>query len=554
MGENPGRTALPESLPGAPPEPMERQVLAFDALSKLTRRFCDRPDFEQLMDVLLMTLCGQFSIGDSFALLKKPSARSLNKSFFATGRFREDVLIPALQIGAERWMRTPAGRRVQTIEEFDLVDEAADQIAVLARVGVKLICPLVHSHKFFGIIGLGSRVTGAAYAEEDMELLDTIISTVTPLVANSYLFWDLASLNAWYLDILDSVRQGVFVFDKGFRLRKVNSAGMDLLKGFRDGGVELEDVEGKPIDQVFPQREFESLARKFVDAGRVRPVVRSNLIARTGAEERVYNVSVSGSVENDEIGAALVITLDDVTLQKQNEERLFELQQLADKGVLASSISHELNNFLGLILGGVELTEFALKAGNPQKAAANLAKLKGSVANLERFTKGLVDLATPANAKRSGDLNSVIEDVLAFLSVQKRFKGIRIESHLGEDLPQFLFDPDQITQLLLNLLNNAADAIHEAGTPEGRIAIETRRPGDQVLLEVGDNGGGISPDLKDRLFKYRLSTKTSGHGYGLVTCANIVRDHHGSIEVSSEIDAGSTFTVRLPVVAKAESE
>ncbi len=542
-----GRTTYPRVCACDVKEPMERHVLAFDALSKLTRQFCEHPDFEQLMDILLMTLCGQFSVADSFALLKKPSAQSLNKSFFATGKFRKDMMIPSLRVEREDWERALAERRVRKVDEFDRTDETTDQIGILAGVGVSIICPLIHSDKFFGIIGLGKRVTGTGYTDEDIDLLNTVINTVTPLVANSYLFWDIAGLNAWYLDILDNVCQGVFVFDRHFVLRKINSAGLGILRAFRDDQPGLKDVEGKPIHEIFPEPAFHGWAQKFMEAKTVKSATGNNIVAGAGADERVYSLGVTGSVENAEIGTALIITLDDVTVQKENEQRLFDLQKFADKGLLASSVAHELNNFLALVLGGVELTEFAVEAGNIEKATATLAKLKGNVGNMERFTRGLVDFATPDTAKRPGSLNSTIEDVLSFLAAQKRFKGIHIESRLADDIPEFAFDPDQIAQLLLNLLHNAADAIHGAGIADGLITIMTSEDNGRVVLRVSDNGVGIAPEVREKLFKSRLTTKATGHGYGLVNCADIVADHNGNIEVSSEEEAGSTFTVFLPL-------
>ena len=533
--------------PGRVPEPLERQILALDALSKLTKQFCDHPDFEQLMDILLMTLCGQFSIADSFALLKRPNIQSLNKSFFATGRFRKDIMIPSLQLEPQYWGRAVTERRVQEIDELDSRDDDPDHIGILRRAGVSLICPLVHSEKFLGVVGLGRRVNRMPYADADIDLLNTVINTVTPLVANSYLFWDVASLNVWYLDILNNVRQGVFVFGKGLRLRNVNAAGLEILNSFREDTLCLKHLEGKPIEEIFSEPVFAGWAQRFREVRKGKPVTGGSLVAGVGANERIYNVSVNDSVRNEEMDAALVITVDDVTAQKETEQRLFDLQKLADKGLLASSISHELNNFLALILGGVELTEFALESNNKEKAVANLAKLKDNVGKMERFTRDLVDSASPNVTKQVGSLNAVIEDVLSFLSVQKRFKGIRIESQLAGDIPQFAFDPDRIAQLLLNLLHNAADAIQEAGLEEGRVAIDTRCEAGAVVLRVSDNGVGVAPELRESLFKLRQTTKAAGHGYGLLTCSNIVTDHNGTIEFSSQPGKGSTFTVRLPL-------
>ena len=547
MNEARSGTACPGVRSVSVPERLERQILAFDALSKLTKQFCDHPDFEQLMDILLMTLCGQFSIADSFALLKRPNAQSLNKSFFATGRFRKDIVIPSLQLEPQYWGPSVTGRRVRRIDELGPSDEDPDQIGILGEVGVSLICPLFHSDKFLGMIGLGPRVNGTPYSDADIELLNTVINTVTPLVANSYLFWDVAGLNVWYLNILNNVRQGVFVFDEGLKLRNVNAAGLEILNSFRDDAVELKHIEGKPIEEIFSEPAFEGWAQRFKDVRNGKPVARGSLVAGVGANERIYNVSVNGGVRHSEMGTALVATVDDVTARKETEERLFDLQKLADKGLLASSISHELNNFLELILGGVELTEFALESGNKERAVANLAKLKDNVAKMERFTRDLVDSASPNVAKRAGNLNTVIEDVLSFLSVRKRFKGIRIESQLAADIPQFAFDSDRIAQLLLNLLHNAADAIQEAGIEEGRVTIDTRCENGEVVLRVSDNGVGVAPELRDSLFRLRQTTKAAGHGYGLFTCSNIVTDHNGTIEFSSQPGKGSTFTVRLPL-------
>ena len=80
--------------------PVDKQILALDALSKLTREFCDTPDFERLIDVLMLTLCGQFAVADVFALLRRPSLQSLNQSFFATGRYKRDVMLASLPVTA----------------------------------------------------------------------------------------------------------------------------------------------------------------------------------------------------------------------------------------------------------------------------------------------------------------------------------------------------------------------------------------------------------------------------------------------------------------------
>jgi len=107
-------------------------------------------------------------------------------------------------------------------------------------------------------------------------------------------------------------------------------------------------------------------------------------------------------------------------------------------------------------------------------------------------------------------------------------------------------DPDQVAQLLINLLNNAADAIKESRRKDGEILIQTWRDCNSAVLVVSDNGAGMTDEVKGQLFTCNFSTKHRGHGYGLVTCAKIVENNGGSIEVRSTLGEGSTFTIRLP--------
>jgi signal transduction histidine kinase len=242
-----------------------------------------------------------------------------------------------------------------------------------------------------------------------------------------------------------------------------------------------------------------------------------------------------------------VLTLDNITAQKENEQRLFNLEKFADKGVMASSIAHELNNFLGLILGGVELTQLALQKGNVDKALASLEKIAANGDRMKRFTQGLTDFTRLDTRKSMADLNDVIADVLSFVRVQKKFQSVRITTDLDAVLPQLEMDTDQIAQLLLNMLNNAADAIREAQRPEGAIHVTTGKTNDAILLTITDNGTGIEPAVREQLFKIHLTTKKDGHGYGLVTCAKIIEQHNAQVQVESKVGQGTIFRFQFPI-------
>lgn len=543
-------SAHSRELPEDGQPPWERQILALDALSKLTKRFSSHPDFQQLIDILLMTISGQFSIANSFAILRKPSFYTLKSSFFATGKFKTNLLLSSLKMTPDHCRYFLENRSVRQVRELELSSESARLGFILAECDVALVCPLAHNEEFLGIIGLGERVTRKPYEKEDTELLTTIINTITPFVANSYLFWEVTSLNSWFLDILNSVRQGVFVFDSNNQLKEINLAGLAILNTFTPQLTRTDSLYQAPLELVFPYTIFGSWAKQFVQATSAKlSTFTGSMVVRTEAAERIYNVHLSRTTENAEMGTDLIITLDDVTAQKESEQHIFELEKLADQGLLVSSISHELRNHLELILGGVEIAQMSLKKSDSDKAHATLEKLKENVAKMERFTAGFTNCATLKSCKQSTGLNAIITDVLSFVSTQKRFKRITITHQPDPDLPSFLLDTDQVTQLLLNFLNNASDAIKESGKADGKITIRTLYDKEDAVLIISDNGVGIEPDVKEKLFKSHLTTKEKGHGFGLVACNKIIEDHGGRIETDTQIGRGTTFTIRFPIIA-----
>ncbi|MGH8759961.1 MAG: ATP-binding protein, partial [Burkholderiales bacterium] len=152
------------------------------------------------------------------------------------------------------------------------------------------------------------------------------------------------------------------------------------------------------------------------------------------------------------------------------------------------------------------------------------------------------------------DLNDVIASCLYFVEVKAESKGILIEKSLASDLPRVMVDRQQLKQVLLNLLLNALEAMGDLG---GRLLVRTRRlakPGDGWMqIEVRDTGPGIAPADLDHIFDPFYTTKhqsdeREGTGLGLTIVHQIVQEHHGYIEVESQLGSGTTFFINLPMV------
>jgi signal transduction histidine kinase len=533
----------------------DRKVLALDALSKLTRQFANQPDFHQLAEVLILTLTGQFTVTSVFAALSTPGSAAARPFYYATGKFRDHADLTELVRSLEGLVSLGHAGRPQRVEDMAGLQMAPDLRERFDRAEVKVLVPLLHDGALAGLIGLGPKITRRPFDDAELELIGTLANTITPLLVNSLLFLEIVNLKAWYLEILDSVKQGVFVFDGKERLRKVNDAGLKILRALHSAEVHTSGFSARPLVEVFPESIFPGWAPRLQQFRRATDQeMLDSLVARSKGGDRVYQVRLSVIQRQEPENSDLIVTLDDVTDQKENEHRLFDLQKFAEKGMMASSISHELNNFLALILGGVELAQMVMGMGSIERAHNSLEKIKKAVGRMERFTAGLMDYTRLNPQKGYAGLNAIVEDVLAFVSVQKRFNRIRVDSELARDLPELYVDSDQIAQLLLNLLNNAADAIAETEREDGQIKVKTIGCDGDVCLQIADNGVGIPDEVRDKLFHCQLTTKERGHGYGLVTCAQIIERHRGKIDIESTLGEGATFTICFPTVAEQPEE
>jgi len=526
----------------------DKQLLALNALTELARKFSNQPDFYELVDTVVLTLAGQFSVTNAFAKLVQPGSSSSPQLFYATGRFKTEPLLEQLDISDAHTKYFLEKHHSQQVDQLSLSGPTANLAFLLSECGVRLVAPLLHDNRLIGIFGLGDKVNKKAFDPSEYEILTTIINTISPLIVNAYLFQEITEVNDWYLQILDNVKQGVFVFDSDHMLKKVNIPGYQILRDFRPHLKHIESLTKVPLEVLFPESIYPGWSRQMIMAGTAKDGrLWKKMKAKLDDQERIYRLRVSSVIHESRGTRDLIVTLDDVTVQEENEQKMFDLEKFAEKGMMASSISHELNNYLGMLLGGVELSQMALTRGEMEKVANTLEKVKVNINKMERFTTGLMDYAKLDTKKKVGNLNTVVNDVLSFITVQKKFKNIMITTDLDGNLPEYPIDTDQIAQLLLNLFNNAADAIKEIDQEAGRIGVRTGKCGDHACLTISDNGAGMKPEVKERLFKSHITTKPSGHGYGLVACNKIIQNHQGKVDIDSQPGNGTTFTFTFPI-------
>ncbi len=525
----------------------EWQVLALDTLSRLTRQFAMQPDCTKLIDLLLLSVTGQLSTAGACALFLSSSADEESVVFRGTGLLHSHGSFRTLledSASREYFVAHPLPRRVSDL----LNDTSAPSIImdILGESEIKAVVPLLIGDSLLGLLGLARKVDRCEFSDDDLNLLGTLAGTIAPLLSNSLLHAQVYSLNKWLRDVIDSVQQGVIVFDSELGLKQVNARAQSL---FDSLGIRLDwNIVGVNHLALFDEDIFPGWC-EFIEttASREDAQGTEKLVARDTDGDRIFLVRVSRTTEKTLKGSDVIVTFDDVTAQRDNERRMFEMEIFAEKGVMAASIAHELNNYLALILGGLELALVAIDRKDLEKTQLSMERLKKHSLAMERYTAGLTDYSRFNSEKGEVSLNAIVKDVVSFARVQRRFTGIHLGTGLDKALPTIRADADHIAQLLMNLLNNSADAINDANRPGGTIEVITSLRDKNILLQIKDNGAGIPDELKDKLFKTRFTTKDYGHGFGMVTCGRILEQHGAVPAIESSLGEGTTITIEFPI-------
>jgi signal transduction histidine kinase len=280
-----------------------------------------------------------------------------------------------------------------------------------------------------------------------------------------------------------------------------------------------------------------------------RPMVElQEKIARVGRGD--LNATVSFAKRNDEIGDLgrdFNRMLEQLRENHEEIDRLHRTQMsraehLATMGEMATGLAHEIRNPLAGIAGVIEIIGRDLPSTSPARAVVK--DVKQEITQINRIVSDLLETARPRPPQvRSGDLNTTVEHAVMLARQQALSKPITIELQKSSSLPPVAHDPDQIHQVLLNLLLNAIQAIDG----KGQITVEISQRDRNALVIVTDTGRGISPEHLPNVFRPFYTTKGNGTGLGLSLARRIVEEHHGHVEATSIVGKGTKFVVFLPI-------
>jgi signal transduction histidine kinase len=234
---------------------------------------------------------------------------------------------------------------------------------------------------------------------------------------------------------------------------------------------------------------------------------------------------------------------------RRAQGQLVASERLAAKNELAAEVGHEINNYLTVVQGQLQLI---LRHGmGTDEAEKRIRVALEQVGNITKLSQGLMDFSQRDTTLAPVRINELVETTVGFLQPQKRFDDVRIALDLDPRIGEVRLDAGQIQQTLINLLANAANAMEEAHTRHRSISVWVHLHDlkDTIELGVADSGPGVPLELRARIFEPGFTTRESGHGFGLSTVHRIVVNHRGSIAVGSSPEGGALFRVSLPCEA-----
>jgi len=362
---------------------------------------------------------------------------------------------------------------------------------------------------------------------------------------------ELREANEFFMNLIESSVDGIIAADMKGNIFIFNK-GAETLSGHK-----AEEVIGKiHITQIYPGGIAKEIMKRlrspdYGGVGKLLPT-QFNVVNK---EREEIPIQISAALiyngAGQEVASVGIFTdlRSRLLMEKKLQETHLQLvssEKMASLGKLAAGIAHEINNPLGGILIYSSLMMEDLPEEDPKRG--DLARIVQETGRCKEIVKSLLEFARQTEPKKEPtDINRAINDGLFFLVNQALFHNIRIVKNLDPFLPFVRGNSGQLKQVFMNIIVNAAEAMHG----NGNLTITTSLSPDRktVWIEFADTGEGIAEENLSRIFDPFFTTKDvgKGTGLGLATSYGIVQDHGGTINVRSKVGSGTSFIIELPI-------
>ncbi|MGI6294851.1 MAG: GAF domain-containing protein [Armatimonadota bacterium] len=518
---------------------IQQKVLELTALYEFSRRISAAGSLSQALDSILAMVADLVDYDESFiyAVDHESQMASVKASLFRGKTENTPSEEPLDGNSIISWTT----RERKAIVSPDIThDPRFESLQTNDRpVRSLMSIPLIVQDEVVGILNVRS-YSPNIYTEDDVRVLSIIASQGAAIYKE---LEALAALTSYTDNILSSIAAGVVTLDYDGVLLTWNVAAENIV------GLRASQIEGLHYEDVLDRLKITS-----ADKATLRQAIES--VQSTGDTYQGYklafhpekrgevyvNLSISQLLNNAGEQLGLVLIFEDITREMKMENEFRRMGELAAIGQLAASIAHELRNPLSSIKGAAQYlsNEYA----DEEAIVEFLGIIVDEVNGLNKLTTEFLEYGRPMQLElKPVSLNSVVNKTLQLMNVHLKNNNVGVQTQLDETIPQIKADEGKLDQVLRNIIINSLQAMPEGGL----LTVKTgRAPAGGAYVTVADNGTGISADKLERIFVPFFTTKTKGTGLGLSVVHKIIENHGGTIEVNSETDKGSTFTIVLP--------
>ncbi len=413
-----------------------------------------------------------------------------------------------------------------------------------------VVAPIVVRGRVEGVINIANLKSGRTFNERDVRVIEAAARLIAGGIQNAYQFEETARVHHQLEELFDGLHVALLVLDSGLHLTQCNRRFEVMMEQTE------ESLRGRPLRQVLEGPLFHACRRAVERARAGDPTPRERLQARLGRRDLSLEVTASRLNPSPTAADQFLLTLEDV-IADEEIRRLREADSI--KGGFLRTISHELRTPLTVIRGALPLLKKCRESDNGE-SVETLARLERAVdANVHKLTSlvnailGVVELenGTLQLLIRPVELNPLIEERVAIIHEQAILKGLELRLGLAPNLPPVAADPQHLSQIINELLDNAV----KFSSRGGAIRIETGREGAMATMTVANRGETIAPESREAIFEkfYQIdqssTRRTGGAGLGLYLTREILRMHGGAVQVVDGEAGETVFLMRLPLAS-----
>jgi two-component system NtrC family sensor kinase len=443
---------------------------------------------------------------------------------------------PVFKSSLQRVLESARPYQLTTVELHSLAGSTLQEIKSLA------FYPLLHKDSRIGVMMLGGYRD--EYFDDRMHsLISSICNQLSMSIENANLYLELNRAKNDFENVLSSSLDLIITVTAEGVVRFYNA---QFTKRYSDAS------SSAPADffELVPPNKVQFFRKKLQELAEGRSSTYESELLNSDGSTMPCMISQSPLKGK----AEYLMVIKDISNIMNLQRRLIQAEKLSALGQMIAGVAHEMNNPLAGILG---YSQLLLEEDLPANVSSDIRVILKEGKRCQRIVKNLLTFARKHKSDREPiDVNELLNSILELSAYDFKVGTVRLTKKLLQNLPRVTGDFNQLQQVFLNLISNALFALQAVTKEHKELIVQSECTEDRIRVKVTDNGPGMSPAVKARIFDPFYTTKEVGQGMGLglSICFGIVQSHHGNLYVESELGQGATFIVELPLTVVEAAE